>query len=95
MDDRIAADSAGAICGADGCEAGATATAGTILPDPTPLRPAARLDIVSDAICPWCWVGKRNMEAAMDILAREDGERFEVPAALRELAARGGFYRAT
>ncbi len=24
-----------------------------------------RIDIVSDAICPWCWIGKRNLEAAL------------------------------
>ena len=75
MDDRV---TEGAACGPDGCEVPATSTTGTLLPDLKPLRPAARIDIVSDAICPWCWVGKRNMEAAMDILKREDGERFEV-----------------
>ncbi len=24
-----------------------------------------RIDIVSDAICPWCWIGKRNLEGAL------------------------------
>jgi len=24
-----------------------------------------RIDVVSDAICPWCWVGKRNLAAAL------------------------------
>lgn len=38
----------------------------------------ARIDIVSDAICPWCWIGKRNLEGAMAILAAEDGQRFAV-----------------
>jgi len=37
----------------------------------------SRLDIISDAICPWCWVGKRNLAAAMTLLEAE-GERFEV-----------------
>jgi len=77
MDDRVTEDTAGAVCGPDGCEVPASAGP-AMLPETRPLRPAARLDIVSDAICPWCWVGKRNMEAAMDILRREDGERFEV-----------------
>ena len=36
-----------------------------------------RLDIVSDAICPWCYVGKRHMEAALAMLAPE-GIRFDV-----------------
>ena len=46
-----------------------------------PPRPAAgalsRIDVVSDAICPWCWIGKRHLEGALAVLA-EDGERFEV-----------------
>jgi predicted DsbA family dithiol-disulfide isomerase len=24
-----------------------------------------RIDIISDTMCPWCWVGKRNMEQAL------------------------------
>ena len=32
---------------------------------------ALRIDIVSDAICPWCWIGKRNLEAALDELGWE------------------------
>lgn len=30
-----------------------------------------RIDIISDVICPWCFIGKRNLEAALDILAEE------------------------
>jgi predicted DsbA family dithiol-disulfide isomerase len=30
------------------------------------------LDIVSDAICPWCWIGKRHLETALAEIA-EDG----------------------
>lgn len=26
---------------------------------------AVRLDIVSDVVCPWCWLGKRRLEAAL------------------------------
>ena len=65
MDDRIA-------------EEKAAAAGPATLPEGAKPRPAARLDIVSDAICPWCWVGKRNMETAIATLAQEDGERFEV-----------------
>ena len=43
-------------------------------------RPTAgalsRIDVVSDAICPWCWIGKRHLEGALARLA-EEGERFE------------------
>lgn len=44
---------------------------------PSPAAPPSRIDVVSDAICPWCWIGKRNLEGALAILA-EAGERFEV-----------------
>src|SRR3984957_20538265 len=36
-----------------------------------------RLDIVSDTICPWCYVGERHLEAALPILAKE-GLAFEI-----------------
>ena len=45
-----------------------------------PARPASsltRIDVVSDAICPWCWIGKRHLGAALERLAGE-GERFAV-----------------
>jgi predicted DsbA family dithiol-disulfide isomerase len=38
---------------------------------------APRLDIVSDTICPWCYVGKRRLAAALPLLAAE-GLAFEV-----------------
>jgi predicted DsbA family dithiol-disulfide isomerase len=30
-----------------------------------------RIDIISDAICPWCYVGKRQLERALDILEKQ------------------------
>ncbi len=36
-----------------------------------------RIDIVSDAICPWCYIGKRHLERALPLLAA-DGLRFSV-----------------
>ena len=30
-----------------------------------------QLDIVSDAICPWCYIGKRQLERALPVLADE------------------------
>jgi predicted DsbA family dithiol-disulfide isomerase len=40
--------------------------------------PAVRtIDVISDAICPWCWIGKANLDAALDLL-REDGLAFRV-----------------
>jgi predicted DsbA family dithiol-disulfide isomerase len=32
---------------------------------------AGNLDVISDAICPWCWIGKRNLDAALGMLAAE------------------------
>ena len=40
-------------------------------------QPGSRIDIVSDAICPWCYIGKRQLERALAALA-EDGLHFSV-----------------
>ena len=37
---------------------------------PTPLT----IDIVSDVVCPWCYIGKRNLEAALAALPDTDVE---------------------
>jgi len=62
------------VCGADGCAVPGTAAAPEFLPV---AAVPSRIDVVSDAICPWCWVGKRNLEGALALLAAE-GEGFEV-----------------
>jgi predicted DsbA family dithiol-disulfide isomerase len=57
----------GVVCGSDGgdhrgaasSEPGRTDAAGT------------RIDIVSDAICPWCYIGKRQLERALAALGNE------------------------
>src|SRR5579872_594729 len=36
-----------------------------------------RIDIVSDAICPWCYIGKRQLERALATLS-EEGLHFSV-----------------
>src|SRR5262245_20491857 len=36
-----------------------------------------RIDIVSDAICPWCYIGKRQLERALTTLV-DDGLHFSV-----------------
>ncbi|KAH7439684.1 hypothetical protein KP509_04G072200 [Ceratopteris richardii] len=41
-----------------------------------PMKPLIRVDITSDTVCPWCFVGKRNLEKAMD--ASKDKFAFEV-----------------
>ena len=35
-----------------------------------------KVDIVSDVVCPWCYIGKRRLEKAMDVL--QDTYDFEV-----------------
>ena len=34
---------------------------------PTTLTPIS-IDVVSDVMCPWCYIGKRRLEAALDKL---------------------------
>ena len=71
MDDQMSPE--GAVCGVDGCDDAATTNA--------TLRSEAgvgtRIDIVSDAICPWCYIGKRQLERALTLLEPE-GLRFSV-----------------
>ena len=31
----------------------------------------ARIDVISDAICPWCWIGKRQLDRALPVLAKQ------------------------
>ena len=40
------------------------------MPDSTPQ--VLTIDVVSDAICPWCYIGKRRLRAALDQLAERD-----------------------
>ncbi|MBU8538631.1 DsbA family oxidoreductase [Falsiroseomonas tokyonensis] len=35
------------------------------------------LDVISDSVCPWCWIGKRNLDEALAMLA-EEGLRFNL-----------------
>jgi predicted DsbA family dithiol-disulfide isomerase len=44
------------------------------MPDPSP--PGLAIAIVSDVVCPWCYVGKRRLEAALaELAAREPALR--------------------
>ena len=63
----------GAVCGPDGCEV----PAGIATAMPTEASVGTRIDIVSDAICPRCYVGKRQLERALAMLA-EEGLHFSV-----------------
>jgi predicted DsbA family dithiol-disulfide isomerase len=59
------------VCAPDGCDVATESQ----LPGST--SAGTRIDIVSDAICPWCYIGKRHLETALEQLA-EEGLRFEV-----------------
>ena len=61
------------VCGTDGCDDG-TATAASLRSE---AGVGTRIDIVSDAICPWCFIGKRQLERALAMLESE-GLRFSV-----------------
>jgi predicted DsbA family dithiol-disulfide isomerase len=56
----------GTVCGPDGCDE-------TTAPEALSPQAAAgtRIDIVSDTICPWCYIGKRQMERALVTLGGE------------------------
>ncbi|WP_395710681.1 DsbA family oxidoreductase [Reyranella sp.] len=34
-------------------------------------QPAGRIDVISDVICPWCYIGKRQLERALDLVERQ------------------------
>jgi len=53
------------ICGIDGCAPASTQAAPVIAAH---TRPVHHLAIVSDAIYPWCYVGKRRLEKALTLL---------------------------
>jgi predicted DsbA family dithiol-disulfide isomerase len=75
MDDLMRAS---AVCGSDNCDVSTGADATTTATMPAAKQAVGtRIDIVSDAICPWCYVGKRNLEAALAELAAE-GLHFSV-----------------
>jgi len=88
------------VCGAQGCDAATEAhqtgpSAETSQPDAASV--GTRIDIVSDAICPWCYIGKRQLERALAILAKE-GLMFSVhwnPFQLNPDMPREGRDRAT
>ncbi|MSP00608.1 MAG: DsbA family oxidoreductase [Acetobacteraceae bacterium] len=56
----------GAVCGPDGCDVSVSAEA--LNPQ---VAAGTRIGIVSDAICPWCYIGKRQMERALVTLGNE------------------------
>ncbi len=35
------------------------------------VQTVGRIDVISDVICPWCYIGKRHLESALDILEKQ------------------------
>jgi predicted DsbA family dithiol-disulfide isomerase len=59
-------------------------------------QPRMQIDVVSDAICPWCYIGKRQLERALGMLA-SDGLQFALrwnPFQLNPDMPKGGIERA-
>src|SRR5712692_1710901 len=54
-----------AVCGVDGCSTGPTRAAAAKRDKNA--RPVHQLTIVSDVICPWCFVAKKNLEKALEL----------------------------
>lgn len=55
------------VCGPDGC---AIDTAPVRKATPTNVK-TLNLDVFSDTICPWCYIGKRRLEKAAELLGPE------------------------
>ena len=55
----------GAVCGIDGCAPAAFDQAGPA----SGAKATLAIEVISDAICPWCWVAKRRLERALEALA--------------------------
>lgn len=51
------------VCGIDGCGPSGDDRADTVIA--IGRSPDVQIEVVSDAICPWCYVAKRNLDAAV------------------------------
>ena len=63
----------GAVCGIDGCGPTAGKTHQQEKSVETTSEVRHELTIVSDVICPWCFVGKKNLEKALDLMPNRRG----------------------
>jgi predicted DsbA family dithiol-disulfide isomerase len=51
------------------------------------------IEVVSDVVCPWCFIGKRRLEKALDLLGRKDVRVQWKPFQLNPNAPKEGFDR--
>lgn len=54
---------------------------------------AVRIDVVSDVVCPWCFVGKRRLEQALQLVPDVAAEVWWRPFQLDGTVPRGGIPR--
>jgi predicted DsbA family dithiol-disulfide isomerase len=66
----MAKDEDALICSTDGC-----AVPGATRGEAAAVAAAAEISVVSDAICPWCYVGKRRLEQAFALIGEGAGFR--------------------
>lgn len=52
-----------------------------------------RIDVVSDVVCPWCFVGKRRLEQALTLASDIDADVFWRPFQLDGTIPKGGIPR--
>src|SRR5471032_674067 len=55
----------GAVCGVDGCTQAALDRFGSA----SGAKATLAIEVISHAICPWCWVAKRRLDRAIAALA--------------------------
>src|SRR5450432_466508 len=55
----------GAVCSVNGCTPAAVDHFGTA----SRVKASLAIEVISDAICPWCWVAKRRLDGAIAALA--------------------------
>jgi predicted DsbA family dithiol-disulfide isomerase len=54
-----------AVCGVDGCTPAALGHAGPA----SGAKATLAIEVISDVVCPWCWVAKRRLDRAIAALA--------------------------
>jgi len=60
----------GAVCGIDGCTPAAFDQVGPA----SGAKATLAIEVISDAICPWCWVAKRRLNRALAALGARGGD---------------------
>jgi predicted DsbA family dithiol-disulfide isomerase len=79
MEDVMSEILEGAVCGVDGC----TPAALDYVEPASGAKTTLAIEVISDAICPWCWVAKRRLDRAIvaiapDIMASVTWRPFEL-----------------